>query len=71
MREYGHLFSFDRSRGFGFVASETQPTQAFVHIRDLEKAGLENVEVGDKLSFERVKAPDGRTRADFIQAVGW
>jgi len=60
--EKGKLKSWDDSRGFGFVKSDTLNSDVFIHISSL-KAMSRKPKVGDFIYFEVQKQADGKSRA--------
>ena len=50
---------FNAQKGFGFIQPDDDSKDVFVHISAVERAGLDNLHEGQKLSFELV--PDRRT----------
>ena len=42
---------FNTSKGYGFVQPEDGSKDIFIHISALERAGIQSVFEGDKLSF--------------------
>ena len=50
---------FNAQKGFGFIQPDDDSKDVFVHISAVERAGLDNLQEGQKLSFELV--PDRRT----------
>jgi CspA family cold shock protein len=60
---------FNATKGFGFIQPDDGGQDVFVHISALERAGMSNLSVGQKLSYELV--PDrrsGKMSADKLQA---
>jgi CspA family cold shock protein len=45
---------FNAQKGFGFIAPDGGGTDAFVHISALERAGINDLQEGQKVSFELV-----------------
>ena len=43
---------FNATKGYGFIAPDDGAKDVFVHISALEKAGLSNLEDGQKIKFE-------------------
>ena len=64
----GHVKFFNKSKGYGFIAPNDGSSDVFVHITALEKAGIDNLKEGQKVSFE-VKMHRGKTAADNVQLV--
>lgn len=66
MRSSGILRSWNEERGFGFIAPTQGGPELFVHISAFPRDGTQPV-VGETLSFERGRGPDGRPQA--VQVV--
>jgi CspA family cold shock protein len=45
---------FNSQKGFGFIQPENGDQDVFVHISAVERAGLSNLNEGQKVSFEVV-----------------
>lgn len=45
---------FNSQKGFGFIQPENGDQDVFVHISAVERAGLNNLNEGQKVSFEVV-----------------
>ena len=45
---------FNATKGFGFIESASGGKDVFVHISAVEKAGLNDLREGDKVSFDIV-----------------
>ena len=43
---------FNPTKGYGFIAPEDGSGDVFVHISEVEKAGLKQLDEGQKVSFE-------------------
>ena len=54
---------FNASKGFGFIEPEDGSQDAFVHISAVEKAGLSNLNEGQRISFDLVPGKDGKMSA--------
>ena len=50
---------FNEQKGYGFIQPDGGGTDVFVHIRDVEQAGLSSLTDGQKVSFE--VEPDRRS----------
>ncbi len=59
----GTVQFFDPNRGFGFIGPEDGSKDVFVHISAVEEAGLSILTEGQKVEYEVVSRPDGRTAA--------
>jgi CspA family cold shock protein len=61
---------FNAQKGFGFIAPDDGGKDAFVHISAVERAGLGNLNEGQKLTYEVVADPkNGKLSADRLQLV--
>ena len=61
---------FNATKGFGFIQPDDGGPDAFVHISAVERAGLSNLNEGQKLSYELVAdRRTGKTSADNLQAI--
>lgn len=60
MSNKGTIKFFNHSKGFGFITPEDGSKDIFVHITALERAGISQVDEGDKVSFEIEDDPRGR-----------
>ncbi len=61
---------FNATKGFGFIQPDDGGPDAFVHISAVERAGLANLNEGQKLSYELVAdRRTGKTSADNLQAL--
>ncbi|MFM9890389.1 MAG: cold-shock protein [Rickettsiales bacterium] len=57
---------FNPTKGFGFIQPENGGTDVFVHISALERAGLNTLAEGQKLSYELV-TDKGKTSASNLK----
>lgn len=61
---------FNSQKGFGFIAPESGGTDVFVHISAVERAGLNGLQDGQKVSYELVNdRRTGRQSADRLQVM--
>ncbi len=51
---------FKSDKGFGFVVGDDGEKDMFLHIKVLQRAGLEHVDEGRRLSLQVVQTPKGR-----------
>ena len=58
----GKVKWFNGQKGFGFIAPDDGGNDVFVHISALERAGLSQLNEGQKVSFE-VKADPRRGKS--------
>ncbi len=54
---------FNSASGYGFIVPEDGSKDVFVHISAVEEAGLNILTKGQKVEYEVVSTPDGKTAA--------
>ncbi len=59
---------FNPTKGYGFITPENGKGDVFVHITALEKAGLRNLNEGQKISFD-VATEKGKQAATNLKVV--
>jgi len=61
---------FNGQKGFGFIQPDDSGPDVFVHISAVERAGMSNLNEGQKISFDRVDSPKtGKASAENLRAV--
>ncbi|WP_367716105.1 cold-shock protein [Nitratireductor sp. GISD-1A_MAKvit] len=66
----GTVKFFNATKGFGFIAPDNGDNDVFVHISAVERAGMQNIVEGQKLSFDVVQdRKSGKSAADNLQAA--
>ena len=61
---------FNSTKGFGFIQPDDGSADVFVHISAVERAGIGNLNEGQKLSFEAVRDPRrGKVSAENLRAL--
>jgi CspA family cold shock protein len=60
MRVNGTVKFFNNSKGFGFIAPDEGGKDVFVHVSALQRAGINSLDEGDKVSFIVEDDPRGR-----------
>ncbi|MBX9946616.1 MAG: cold-shock protein [Reyranella sp.] len=60
---------FNGTKGFGFIQPDGGGKDVFVHISAVERAGLNGLNEGQKISYE-VASERGREAAVNLKAVG-
>lgn len=61
---------FNGQKGFGFIQPDDGGKDVFVHISALERAGMQNLNEGQKVSYEIVAdRRTGKSSADNLRAV--
>lgn len=64
----GTVKFFNSSKGFGFIERGDGQPDVFVHISAVERAGMQSLKEGQKVSFEVATGPKGK-QATNIQAA--
>jgi cold shock protein len=64
----GTLKFFNSVKGFGFIIPDDGGKDVFVHKTSVESAGIKNLIVGQRLSFEAVTDAKGAVQASGIKA---
>jgi CspA family cold shock protein len=60
---------FNTQKGFGFIQPDDGSKDVFVHISALERAGIRDLQEGQKISFELIEdRRSGKMSADQLQA---
>ena len=61
---------FNSTKGFGFIQPDQGGPDVFVHISAVERAGLNGLNEGDKISYEIVADKrSGKSSADSLKKV--
>ncbi|HYD67104.1 cold-shock protein [Azospirillum sp.] len=61
---------FNSTKGFGFIQPDDGTADVFVHISAVERAGIGNLNEGQKLSYESVRDPRrGKVSAENLRAL--
>ncbi len=61
---------FNSQKGFGFIQPEDGGKDVFVHISAVERAGLYNLNEGQKVSYEVVRSPkNGKESAENLSVA--
>ncbi len=54
---------FNATKGYGFIQPDDGSKDVFLHISDVERAGIENPQEGQKLEYELQRSQQGKTSA--------
>lgn len=66
----GTVKFFNTTKGFGFIAPDDGKPDVFVHISAVERAGMNTIVEGQKLSFDiMTDSRSGRSAAENLQAA--
>tara|TARA_Y100000746_G_scaffold203827_1_gene190081 strand:- start:75 stop:284 length:210 start_codon:yes stop_codon:yes gene_type:complete len=58
---------FNPTKGFGFIEPDEGGKDAFVHISAVERAGLNGLNEGQKVSFDLEPGRDGKSSAENLK----
>ena len=59
----GRVIFFNTDRGFGFIVPDGGGSDVFVHVHDVEAAGMKTLLEGQLVAYEVGPARDGRSKA--------
>lgn len=59
----GTVKFFNETKGFGFIQPDDGSQDSFVHITDVERAGLSTLNRDQKVSYEVEQDKTGKSRA--------
>ena len=66
----GTVKFYNSQKGFGFIQPEDGSADVFVHATALERAGMNGLNEGDKVSFEtQIDSRSGKTAVSTISAA--
>ena len=60
---------FNATKGYGFIQPDDGSKDVFVHISDVERSGIGNLNEGDKLEFEIEVDRRGKYAAVNLQPI--
>ena len=60
---------FNATKGYGFIQPDNGGKDIFVHISELEKKGIRNLQEGQKVSYEE-ESNRGKVAAANIEIIG-
>lgn len=60
---------FNPTKGYGFIEPEDGGKDVFVHISALERAGLDTLNEGQKVTFDLEEGRNGKMAAGNLQAA--
>jgi len=60
---------FNPTKGFGFIQPEDGSKDAFVHISAVERAGLDSLNEGQKVSYDVQAGQNGKSSAENLKLV--
>lgn len=60
---------FNATKGYGFIEPDEGGNDVFVHISAVQKAGMDSLNEGQKISYELEPGRNGKTAAGDLKAV--
>ncbi len=60
---------FNPAKGYGFIGPDDGSADVFVHLSAVEEAGLSILTEGQKVEYEVVSKPNGKTAAGNLKLV--
>lgn len=66
---HGTVKWFNATKGYGFIAPESGGSDVFVHITEVQKAGLSGLNEGQRISYE-LENSRGKTAAGSLKVEG-
>jgi CspA family cold shock protein len=60
---------FNSAKGYGFIQPDGGGADAFVHISAVERAGLDNLNEGDRVEYELVRGQNGKSSAENLRVA--
>jgi len=61
---------FNPTKGYGFIQPDNGGGDAFVHISAVERAGLQTLNEGQKVSYELETGRNGKAAAENLSVIG-
>lgn len=59
---------FNPTKGFGFIQPDDGSKDVFVHISDVQRAGLQGLNEGQKVEFDATPGQQGKVSATNLRA---
>jgi CspA family cold shock protein len=58
---------FNATKGYGFIQPDDGSKDVFVHISEVQRAGMDSLQEGDKLDYELQQGNQGKMSASRLQ----
>jgi CspA family cold shock protein len=58
---------FNATKGYGFIQPDDGSKDVFVHISEVQRAGMDSLQEGDKLGYELTQGNQGKMSASRLQ----
>ena len=59
---------FNADKGYGFIAPDNDGEDVFIHVTEIQRAGLDGLNKNQKVNFEVETGRNGREAATDLQA---
>jgi cold shock protein len=59
----GRIKFFNQDRGYGFIGPDGGGPDVFIHVHDVEAAGMKTLIAGQRFGYDIGTARDGRSKA--------
>ena len=69
MSTHGTVKFFDATKGFGFIAPQDGSKDVFVHISEVDRAGLSTLAEHQQVSFDVQRGDNGKFAAVNLKAL--
>jgi len=60
---------FNATKGYGFIQPDDGSKDVFVHISDVQRAGMTGLNEGEKVEYEVQRGQQGKTSAGNLRRV--
>ena len=60
---------FNSSKGFGFIEPQDGSKDVFVHISAVERAGMNSLNEGQKISYDLLSGQNGKSSAENLKSA--
>ncbi|HKU71155.1 MAG TPA: cold-shock protein [Burkholderiales bacterium] len=60
---------FNATKGYGFIQPDDGSKDVFVHISAVQRAGMDSLKEGQKVSYDAAKGKDGKVSADNLKSA--
>ncbi len=58
---------FNATKGYGFIGPDDGSPDVFVHVSAVERAGMDGLKEGQKVSYELVRGKNGKSSAENLK----